>query len=253
MKLKRENILGVEISAINMEQALEYCSEVIIRDEKSYICVAPAHSIMDCVADGDLRRIFNRSGLTTPDGMSVVWILKLRGNKFVSRVYGPDLLLSLCKRSESIGWSHYFYGSTKEVLESLTTNLEELYKELKIVGTYSPEFTENQIVESDDMVAKINQVKPDIIWVSLGSPKQDYWMHNHRERLDAPLIIGVGAAFDFVAGSKRQAPIWIQKIGLEWLFRFLNEPKRLWKRYRQYPRFVLMVLLEMIGIRVVRV
>ena len=253
MKFKRVNILGVEISAINMEQALDYCSEAIKRDKKSYICVAPAHSIMDCVADGDLRKIFNRSGLTTPDGMSVVWILKLRGNKSVSRVYGPDLLLSLCKRSESLGWSQYFYGSTNEVLESLRTNLEKWYKELNIVGTYSPEFKENHIIESNDMVAKINQLKPDIIWVGLGSPKQDYWMHNHRERLNAPLIIGVGAAFDFVAGSKRQAPIWIQKIGLEWLFRFLNEPKRLWKRYRQYPRFVLMVLLELIGIRVVRV
>ncbi len=199
---------------------------------------------MDCYDDVKLKEIFNKSGLTTPDGMAVVWILKMKGNKTVSRVYGPDLLLSLCELSNKEGWKHYFYGSTNQVLNKLQTRLLKEYPEVNICGAYAPSIQVGKITERQEVIDNINQLEPDIVWVGLGSPKQEYWMSEHREKLNAPLMIGVGAAFDFVSGNINQAPTWIQRGGIEWLYRLLNEPRRLWRRYIKYPKFVLLVLKE---------
>ncbi|MCD4802646.1 MAG: WecB/TagA/CpsF family glycosyltransferase [Anaerolineales bacterium] len=244
MNQLRQNILGVMISVIDLDQALAYCQDQIETRQPSYICVAPAHSIMDCYDDVKLKEIFNKSGLTTPDGMAVVWILKMKGNKTVSRVYGPDLLLSLCELSNKEGWKHYFYGSTNQVLNKLQTRLLKEYPEVNICGAYAPSIQVGKITERKEVIDNINQLDPDIVWVGLGSPKQEYWMSEHREKLNAPLLIGVGAAFDFVSGNINQAPRWIQRGGIEWLYRLLNEPRRLWRRYIKYPKFVLLVLKE---------
>ena len=246
MDIKRKPILGTEISLITFDQALDFCSEVIIKRDKQYICLAPAHSVMDCYTDEAIKAIFNQSGLTVADGMGVVWILKLKGFQEADRIYGPDLLLALANLSLENDWSHYFYGSSDEVLNDLEDNLRAEKTGLRIAGKYSPVYSEGKVVESEQVIEMINSTSPDIIWVGLGSPKQDIWMAEHRDKLHAPLLIGVGAAFDFVSGNTLQAPTWIQKSGFEWLFRLMVDPKRLWKRYRKYPLFVFLVIRELI-------
>lgn len=213
-----------------------------------YVCVVPAHSIMDGYTDPNLRPIFNSSGMNTPDGMAVVWLLKLRGHRHVQRVYGPDLLLATCQHGLEKGYRHYFYGGGCGVAEKLVEKLSISFPDLQVAGTFTPPFRPLNREEEAEVICRINQAHADIIWVGLSSPKQEIWMNEHVGKLDAPIMVGVGAAFDFLSGSKPQAPFWIQQMGLEWLFRFASEPKRLWPRYRQYPRFVLLVTLEMAGV-----
>lgn len=246
----RVNILGVGISAINMDMALDSIEGWVARHEQHYVCVTPVHSVMECQSDPGLRRIFNGSGLSTPDGMPLVWLCRYNGYRNVNRVYGPDLMLALCKRSLVRGYSHFFYGSAKGVPEQLAENLQNRFPGLMVAGTYSPPFHPLMPEEDTQIVRMINEASPDIVWVSLGAPNQERWMAAHRGQLTAPVLIGVGAAFDFHAGRKKQAPYWMQQNGLEWLFRLVAEPRRLWKRYLiNSPRFVALALLQKIGLR----
>ena len=247
--IRRENILGVNVSAINMEQALGEIKGWIEGRQPHYVCVTPAHGIMDCQRDLELRSTFNGSGLTTPDGMAVVWLLRLRGHSHVDRVYGPDLVESLCQLSLATGWRHYFYGSTPEVLANLTGRLAERFPGLKVVGSHSPPFKPLTKEEDQSIIQEINTANPDIVWVGIGTPKQERWMASHLDQLSASVLIGVGAAFDFLSGNKPQAPGWIQRCGLEWIFRLLSEPRRLWRRYAEYPYFVWLVIAQMLGLR----
>ncbi|MEM4203324.1 MAG: WecB/TagA/CpsF family glycosyltransferase [Candidatus Methanomethylicaceae archaeon] len=245
--VERVNILGVGISAINMTIGLEIIEGWIARQESHYVCVTPVHSVMECQRDPGLRRIWNASGLTTPDGMPLVWLARLKGFHHVDRVYGPDLMLALCERSVARGYRHFFYGGAEGVPEQLADVLQKRFPGLQVAGMYSPPFRPLTPEEDERIVQMLNEANPDIVWVGLGSPKQEYWMAGHRARLTAPVLIGVGAAFDFLTGRKPQAPRWMQRAGLEWLFRLLTEPRRLWPRYRQYPRFVWLVLQELLN------
>jgi len=246
----RVNILGVGISAINMEIALAFIERWIAREEHHYVCITPVHSVMECQRDPELRRIFNASGMTTPDGMPLVWLSRLKGFQHVSRVYGPDLMLALCEQSVARGYRHFFYGGATGVPEYLAANLQRRFPGLAVVGTYSPPFRSLTPEEDAQVVQMINEANPDVVWVGLGSPKQERWMAAHVGRLTAPVLIGVGAAFDFHAGRKKQAPRWMQRSGLEWLFRLLTEPRRLWRRYLvNNPIFVTLVLLQTLGLR----
>lgn len=245
----RDNILGVNVCAIDMGLALQAVKRWIDDSNPHYVCVTPAHSIMDAYYDEDFRRILNGSGLTTPDGMSVVWLLRLLGHKNVDRVYGPDLMLETCRFGLAHNWRHYFYGGEEGVAESLASRLTEKFDGLQIAGTHSPPFRELTDAEDQGIVETINSTNPDIVWVGLSSPKQERWMAEHLGKVEAPVMIGVGAAFDFLSGNKLQAPRWIQRSGLEWLFRLATEPKRLWPRYRQYPLFMWLVLLQMLNLR----
>ena len=247
--IPQENILGVKINAIDMKFALEYIDQSILGKKKTYICVTPAHGVMECQKKPGLRRIFNNSGLTTPDGMSIVWILRLKGHRDVGRVYGPDLMLAVCERSSFQPYRHYLYGSTEKVIDKLRKSLETKFKELKIVGSYSPPFRQLTPEENSIVVSKINSSNPDIVWVGLGSPKQEQWMAENAQKLTASVLIGVGAAFDFLSGEKRQAPYWMQRSGTEWLFRLSTEPKRLWKRYIVYPIFGVLVAAQALNIK----
>ena len=247
--MMRSNILGVGVSAINMGQALETIQGWIADHDPHYVCVAPAHSIMDCVADPSLRPIFNHSGLTTPDGMSLVWLLRLKGHKHVDRVYGPDLMQALCEMSPDHNIKHYFYGGAPGVAEDLGSKLQADYPGLLVVGCYSPPFGAISEEEEQRIIEHIQAAKPDVVWVGISSPKQERWMAAHVDILNVPALIGVGAAFDFLSGRKPQAPRWIQRSGLEWLYRFLNEPRRLWPRYRQYPRFLLLLLAQALRLK----
>jgi len=246
----RVNILGVGISAINMDIALRVIEGWISRGESHYVCVTPVHSVMECQRDPDLRRIFNTSGMTTPDGMPLVWLSRLYGYRHVNRVYGPDLMLALCEHSVERGYRHFFYGGAEGVPERLAARLQSRFPGLIVAGTFSPPFRPLKPNEDEQIVQLINETNPDIVWVGLGSPKQERWMAEHIDRLTAPVLIGVGAAFDFHTGRKPQAPRWMQRSGLEWLFRLLTEPRRLWRRYLiNNPLFVALVLLQVLGLR----
>lgn len=248
--IPRVNVLGVAISAINMEIALTTVEGWIRRRELHYICVTPVHSVMECQRDPSLRKIFNASGLATPDGMPLVWLCRLGGYPRVERVYGPDLVLALCEHSSAYGYRHFFYGGAQGVPEQLAINLQSRFPGLVVAGTYSPPFRSLTLEEDAQIVQMINTAGPDVVWVGIGSPKQERWMAGHRGQLAAPVLIGVGAAFDFNTGRVKQAPRWMQRSGLEWLFRLMTEPRRLWKRYLiNNPLFVFLVVAQMLGLK----
>ncbi len=247
---ERVNILGVGASAIDMHLALALIEHWIAREEAAYVCVAGVHGVMEAQRDPHLRRVFNQAGLVTPDGMPLVWLSRLHGHPAVRRVYGPDLLLAACQRSLTAGWKHYFYGGAPGVAELLIERLCRRFPGLAIAGHATPPFRPLSPAEDQEAVERINASGADIVWVGLGAPKQEFWMAAHLGRIAAPVMIGVGAAFDFHAGMKRQAPLWMQRSGLEWLFRLASEPTRLWRRYLlNNPAFVLLVVLQAIGIK----
>jgi N-acetylglucosaminyldiphosphoundecaprenol N-acetyl-beta-D-mannosaminyltransferase len=248
--IPKVNILGVGISAINMGEALEQIADWIDRREHHYISVCNVHTVMECQRDAAMRQAVNGASMATPDGMPLVWLGRSKSKRDVSRVYGPDLVLALCQFSAQRGYSHYFYGGEEGVPGLLAERLQARVPGLQVAGGYSPPFRPLLPEEDASIVSRINAAHPDIVWVGLGTPKQDLWMAAHRKQLAAPVLIAVGAAFDFHAGRKKQAPHWMQQSGLEWLFRLITEPRRLWRRYVFYnPLFVTMVLLQALGLR----
>ncbi|MDP8213479.1 MAG: WecB/TagA/CpsF family glycosyltransferase [Candidatus Zapsychrus exili] len=225
------NILGVNVAVTNLKSAVSVIFDWIDNKAKHYVCIAPVSTIVDCQKDEKYLEIVNGSGMTTPDGMPLVWIGRLKGKKAISRTYGPDLMSLLCDLSQDKGYRHFFYGGTEETNKKLICNLKERFPRIQIAGGHNPDFLKVGEVEKTGVIEKINNANADILWVGLGSPKQDYWMHNHKSKLNTTVMIGVGAAFDFIAGTKKQAPIWMRRSGLEWFFRLISEPKRLWRRY----------------------
>ena len=234
MQSSHINVLGVGVSAINMAQALHTIDNWIAASDPHYVCVTRAHGVMECQADPGLRRIFNAAGLVTPDGMPLVWLLRLHGHSHVTRVYRPDLMLAVWSGG-SRGYRHYLYGGAPGVPELLASRLVERFPGLQIAGA---------VPRPSGRSPRRKIVRP---WTHqrfaarycLGGrehPKQERWMSEHVGKLSAPVLIGVGAAFDFLSGRKRQAPKWMRNSGLEWLYRLASEPRRLWRRYIQYPR-----------------
>lgn len=197
-----------------------------------------------------MRWAVNGAGLATPDGMPLVWLGRWKSQVEVNRVYGPDLMLALCAISAQRGYTHYFYGGAPGVPELLAEKLMRRFPGLQVAGTYSPPFRSLTAVEEQQVIQQLNKAAADIIWVGLGTPKQDLWMAAHRAQLAAPVLIGVGAAFDFHTGRMPQAPRWMQRSGLEWLFRLWQEPRRLWYRYLIYnPLFVGLILAQIVGFK----
>jgi N-acetylglucosaminyldiphosphoundecaprenol N-acetyl-beta-D-mannosaminyltransferase len=245
----RVNILGVHVSAITPADALRCMEEWIRRGEREYACVCAVQTVMACRRDPVLRRIVNAAGLATPDGMPLVWILRSRGFP-VARVYGPDLLLAFCALAAERGYSNYFLGGEPGVPEQLAERLTARFPGLKVVGTCSPPFRPLGREEDRHLVDRINAAAPDVVWVGLGTPKQDLWVREHRGGIRAPVMVGVGAAFDFHAGRRSQAPPWMRASGLEWVYRLCQEPRRLWRRYLLgHPLFVFYLLLQWSGLR----
>lgn len=246
-RFQRCNILGVGVSAINMPQALQTVADWINERSPHYICVTPAHAVMDVYRDDNLREIYNHSGLTTPDGMAIVWLLNWYGYSEVERVYGPDLLLAVCAQSVERGYRHYFYGAAPGVAQKLANELQNSFPGLQVVGVESPPFRALTPEEDAEAVTKIRSANPDFVWVGIGSPRQERWMCDHLDLLEVPVLVGIGAAFDFLSGNKPQAPLWMQHSGLEWFFRLISEPRRLWRRYIRYPKFVVLAVLQRLG------
>lgn len=248
--IPRVNILGVGISAINMAQALDTIDGWISRRDKHYVCITGVHGVMESQRDEQLRQIHNQAGLATPDGMPLVWLSRLKGFSWVERVYGPDLMLAVCRQSLVKGYRHYFYGGAEGVPEKLAAQLARHFPGLQVAGLYSPPYRSLTKEEDERVIRTISDSKPDIVWVGLSTPKQEYWMHEHLGRLSAPLLVGVGAAFNFHAGLKKQAPRWMQRSGLEWCFRLITEPRRLWRRYLiNNPWFLWLILRDALGKR----
>ena len=244
------NILGVGVSAINMQMALDNIHRWIQNDERHYICLTGVHGIIESYRREAVRAIHNSAGLVAPDGMPLVWLSRLMGFRNVERVYGPDLLLKVCEQSLVHNYRHYFYGGAAGIAERLVDRLVTRFPGLVVVGVHSPPFRALSIEEDRAVVKRINEARPDIVWVGISTPKQEQWMAQHVNRLNASVLMGVGAAFDFHAGVKKQAPRWMMRAGLEWFFRLLSEPRRLGKRYLiNNPLFVALVTLQMLGRR----
>ena len=235
------DILGVNVNAIDLDDAVATIEGWIAQRSRQYVCVTGAHGVIECQSDERLRNIHNAAGMVTPDGMPLVWLARWLGAVGTSRVYGPDLMRLVSEVSARHGYKQFYYGGAPGVAEKLEHELRRRHRKLDIAGTYCPPFRPLSAQEDDAIVAAINAAKADIVWVGLSTPKQEVWMAEHRDRVDAPVMIGVGAAFDFLAGVKRQAPLWMQRSGLEWLFRLLSEPRRLWRRYAvTVPTFILL-------------
>jgi N-acetylglucosaminyldiphosphoundecaprenol N-acetyl-beta-D-mannosaminyltransferase len=247
---ERVNILGVGVSAVNMDQALDRIDGWIKSRERGYVCVCPVHSIMECRRSPEVRSIFNSAGMVTPDGMPVVWVARAMGHRQVDRVYGPDLMLAELGVSASRGHRHFFYGGGPGVAQKLAETMGRRFPGLDVAGHHEPPFAGLDELCTPESAALINSAKADVVWVGMSSPKQDRWMARMRPQLDAPVLIAVGAAFDFLSGTVRQAPRWMQRSGLEWGFRLATDPRRLWRRYLvDNPWFVWDVTLQMTGLK----
>ncbi|WP_425003640.1 WecB/TagA/CpsF family glycosyltransferase [Mycolicibacterium sp. S3B2] len=240
--IRRVDVLGVGISAVDIAMARNEITHWVEERQPNYVCVTGVHGVMEAQRDPSLLAIHNDSGLTTPDGMPMVWAGRRAGAHWINRVYGPDLMLSVLERAAERGWTSFLYGGKEGVATLLAARLTEQFPALKIVGTYSPPFRELTKDEDDEVVRRINATGADLIWVGLSTPKQERWMAEHIGRVAAPVLLGVGAAFDFHAGLMPQAPNWMQRSGLEWAYRLGKEPRRLWRRYlRNNPAFLMRI------------
>jgi N-acetylglucosaminyldiphosphoundecaprenol N-acetyl-beta-D-mannosaminyltransferase len=244
-------VLGVAVAAVQIPDVIAQMESWIVRrDRCRYITVTGMHGVTEAQHDASFRQILNSADLNVPDGMPLVWLGRMRGFPQRRRVYGPELMAEFCARSVSRGYKHFLYGGNAGTPERLSEVLGDRFPGIAIVGTISPPFRALTEEEDTKYVAQINESGADVVWVSLSEIRQDNWMFRHRDRLRVPVLVGVGAAFDFHAGLKKQAPEWMREHGLEWLFRLLQEPRRLWRRYLVYgSRFVYLAALEQLGLR----
>jgi len=247
---KYANVLGVAVSAIDLPRAVELAERWIADRQPGYVCITGVHGVMEAQRDIELRRILNHAVMNTPDGMPMSWVGHFQGLKEMDRVFGPDFMLSLCERSVEEGHRHFLYGGSPGVAEELKSALEARITGIRIVGTYSPPFRELRGEEEDELIAKVQACRPDILWVGLSTPKQERFMARYVDRLGVPLLVGVGAAFDFHTGRIRDCSDWIKRAGLQWLHRLAQNPRHLWRRYlRNNPVFVWKIALQLLRIR----
>jgi N-acetylglucosaminyldiphosphoundecaprenol N-acetyl-beta-D-mannosaminyltransferase len=250
MASERVNVLGVGISVLNLRTALAAIAGAVRERRKGYLCVTGVHGVMEAQDAAGFKKILNDAFLCTPDGMPMVWAGKLAGHREMNRVYGPDLMLDVCAWSETSGCKHFFYGGADSVAELLAQKLKLKFPGLEVVGTFTPPFRALNTDEEKKLREQVAAAKPDIFWVGLSTPKQEKFMAEFLPKLDATLMIGVGAAFDFHSGRVRQAPRWMQRTGLEWFYRLGCEPRRLAKRYfRNNPLFALKFFGQLAGLK----
>ena len=249
MNMDRVNVLGVGISALNMDLAARVILDAVRQRRKGYVCVTNVHAVMEGYDDPRVKAALNGAMLCTPDGMPMVWLGRSAGHAEMSRVYGPDLILRLCEDSCREGFRHFFYGGANGAAAELITNLSARFPKLVVAGIYEPPFRPLNEMEERQLIETVRTARPDFFWVGLSTPKQDKFMAEYSPKLDATVMLGVGAAFDFHSGRVRQAPAWLQRLGMEWFFRLCMEPRRLWKRYLKHnPRFVYHVFRQRVGL-----
>ncbi len=239
--IRRRDLLGVPIALTTYAEAMDVMDGMIARNDRGYVCAVPVHGVMVAQHDPELLAALRGPNvLNVPDGRPLVWGLNLLGENLPDRVYGPELTDRYCGRAAERGHRVWLYGGhTPEALDQLVSALERRHPGIDIVGRWSPPHRPPTAAEDREIATRINADRPDVVWVGIGVPKQEKWMARMRPLLEAPVLVGVGAAFDFLAGRKRQAPPWMQRRGLEWLFRLSQEPRRLLVRYLRYnPAFV---------------
>ncbi len=241
-------VVGVPIARTDYGAMVEWIEAMVRTGERGYVCVCNVHTVMAAREDPELRAALAASSINVPDGQPLVWAINLLGHSLADRVYGPELMLRSCARAAEAGQRLYLYGGRNQgALVQLALNLRQRFPGLKIVGGYSPPHRPLSELEREAVIEEINRSRADVVWVGIGVPKQEKWMAQVRTDLEAPVLIGVGAAFDFHAGLVPQAPEWLQRIGLEWAYRLGREPRRLWRRYLRYnPRFLVALTLQLL-------
>jgi N-acetylglucosaminyldiphosphoundecaprenol N-acetyl-beta-D-mannosaminyltransferase len=248
--MRTYDVLGVRIAAVQIDSLIQQMQEWIrLRKMGNILIFANVHVVTEAQHDERFKHILNES-VTLPDGKPLSWVGRARGYDLPRRVYGPDLLVDFCKATARQGCRHFFYGAAPGVPQHLGVELQRRFSGMLVVGCYSPPFRELTCEEDGLIVDMINNAKPDVLWIGLGCPKQEKWAYEHRDSLHVPILAAVGQAFDIHAGSTRQAPEWMREHGMEWLFRLVHDPRRLWKRYLIYnSEFLWNVLLEMLGLK----
>ena len=240
-------IINVNVSLTSYEFVVEQVLSWVKTHKSRYVCAANVHMLMEAHDSPGYMTVVNSADLVTPDGMPLVWIMRLKGQRNQQRVYGPTMMLHVLEAAADENIPVGFYGSSPEVLQSLLARLQVRFPNLKVGYSFSPPFQEINQEADMEIAGRINASSARILFVGLGCPKQEKWMAEHRGKVNA-VMLGVGAAFDFHAGLKSQAPAWMQKIGLEWFYRFVAEPRRLWRRYLYHnPRFVFLAILDLLG------
>jgi N-acetylglucosaminyldiphosphoundecaprenol N-acetyl-beta-D-mannosaminyltransferase len=249
--VKTRPVLGVPVAVTDYAEAVEVMDGMVESRETGYICVAPVHALMVAQDDPEMLAALRGASMVVPDGMPLVWAANLLGESLEDRVYGPELMSRYSERCAQRGHRVWLYGGRDQgTLVQLALSLRRSHPGIRIVGGYSPPFRPLGEEEEDALVRQINDAKPDILWVGIGVPKQEKWMARMRERLDVPVMAGVGAAFDFHSGRIPMAPRWMQSHGLEWVYRISREPRRLLPRYLYYnPRFVMSFARQYLGER----
>ena len=242
-------VLGVRVNAIQISGVIAVMEEWIRRHTcPHYVAVTGMHGVMEAQQTLSFKAILEEASLVVPDGMPLVWMGRLHGFRMPRRVYGPELMETFFKVTGE-RYSHFFYGGTEGVADQLACKMKESYG-IRVAGTFTPPFRQLTAKEEWEIVGTIRSTAPDVLWVGLSTPKQEKWMWAFRDRLAVPVMVGVGAAFDFHTGRARQAPMWMREHGLEWFFRLISEPRRLWRRYLIYgPRFIWNVNLEILRLK----
>ena len=234
------DVVGVRLALTDYDQMLDWIDAMIAADARGYLCACNVHTVMASREDAELRAALESAAVNVPDGQPLVWAMNALGYSLPGRVYGPELMSRACERAVDLGHRFYLYGGRNQgALVQLALNLRRRYPGVRIVGGYSSPHRPLAPEEEQAIVREIHHSRADVVWAGIGVPKQEKWMARMRPQLTSPVLIGVGAAFDFHAGLVPQAPPWIQESGLEWAYRLSQEPRRLWKRYLTYnPRFV---------------
>jgi len=247
----RVHVLGVPVHVVGITEVLHAIETWIHRrDRCHWIAVTSSHGIMEGHRHCEFRRILSSADLSIPDGRWTARAAAKKATCVPKQVRGADLLWRFCELASRRGYTNFFYGDTEEVLAQSRRRLIERFPRLKIVGTCSPPFRELTPEEDAQVTRAINEAKPDVLWVALGLPKQERWIFAHRDKLNVPAIVAAGAAFKFISGKVKTAPPWASRSGLEWLWRFAHEPRRLWRRVVVYgPQFAALTLLELSGLR----
>ena len=243
------DVLGVRISAADMELSVDLADRWIRAGKPGYVCVTGVHGVMEAQRDPELLRTFNRAAISLPDGMPMTWIGRLQGFERMDRVFGPDFMAAMCRLSVERGYRNFLYGGKPGVAELLSQTLQRRFPGLQVVGTYTPPFRSLTAAEEAELIAQVAEAQPHILWVGLSTPKQERFMAHSVGRLQVPLLVGVGAAFDYHTDGIRDCSCWIKRAGLQWLHRLLQEPRRLWKRYLvNNPAFLWHITLQLLGL-----
>ncbi len=244
------DVLGVQVSAVNMQKAVELAQRWLGMGSCGYVCVTGVHGVMEAQRDEELRRILNRAVMNVPDGMPMTWVGRAQGHDAMDRVFGPEFMAEICAVAMQKGYRIFLYGGREGVAQLLGENLQQKFPGLQVAGTFTPPFGELSPEQETTLLNAVHDSRPHILWVGLSTPKQERFMARYVELLGVPLLVGVGAAFDFHTGQIRDCPHWMKRAGMQWAHRLIQDPRRLWWRYlRNNPAFLYRIGLQLCGLR----